>query len=266
MNENKTSPDYLTMEQFDKKYAYRVIMILASLVMIVMYIEGMLTPSLPTIAKDFSITPAQASLILSLYMVGGVAATPIIGKLGDIYGKKKMMIITLIIYACAVTLTGFSPSYPFMITSRAIQGIGMAVMPLGFSLIREEFPRELVPKSQAIISAMFGVGFVVSLPLGSFVSNYLGWRWTYYTSIPLIFLLVIISFSVIKESRFKKPDVKIDYIGAALLSSVLSMFVFAISEGSTWGWMSKNHWPFYHRNDTYTSVGMVRTEIHTHRW
>lgn len=239
MTESEGLSDYKTMEEFDRRYAYKVMFLLASLVMVVMYIEGMLTPSLPNIQNDFSITTAQASLILSLYMVGGVAATPIVGKLGDLYGKKKMMVIVLGIYAAAVSVTGFSPTFDFMIISRAIQGIGMAIMPLGFALVREEFPKELVPKAQAVISAMFGAGFAISLPLGSLVSDYYSWRWTYHSAIPFVIALAVVATIVIKESRFKRPQVKIDYIGAAMLASLLSMFVFALSEGSTWGWTSE---------------------------
>ena len=157
----------MSAEQYDRKYSYKVMGILVGLVLIVMYIEGMLTPSLPSIEGDFGITAAQASLVLSMYMVGGVAFTPIVGKLGDIYGKRKMLLITLVIYALAVSVTGFSPTFSFMIVSRTIQGVGLSIMPLGFSLVREEFPKDLVPKAQALISAMFGAGFAISIPLGS---------------------------------------------------------------------------------------------------
>lgn len=239
MSKEEAKPDYVSMEQYDKKYAYKVMGILAGLVLTVMYIEGMLTPSLGSIQETFAsehITAAQVSLVLSMYMVGGVAITPIVGKLGDIYGKKKMLIITLTIYAAAVSVTGFSPTFTFMVISRTIQGIGLSVMPLGFALVREEFPKELVPKAQALISAMFGAGFAISIPLGSFVSNEFTWRWTYHSSIPFVIALVIISWLVIKESRFKRPEVKIDYVGAISLAMALSLFVFALSEGATWGW------------------------------
>ena len=237
--ENKA--DYVSMDEYDKKYAYKVMGILVGLVLIVMYIEGMLTPSLKSIVETFPaehITAAQVSLVLSMYMVGGVAITPIVGKLGDIYGKKKMLVITLVIYAAAVSVTGFSPTFTFMVVSRTIQGIGLSVMPLGFALVREEFPKELVPKAQALISAMFGAGFAISIPLGSLVSQDLGWRWTYHTAIPFVIALVIVSIIVIKESRFKRPDVKIDYIGAIFLAISLALFVLALSEGASWGWTS----------------------------
>lgn len=222
--------------EFDPKYASRVMMILAGLVLVVMYIEGMLTPSLHTIADDFGVTSAQVSLLLSAYLVGGVAFTPIMGKLGDIYGKKKILALVLLIYAAAVSVTGFSPTFSFMVISRAIQGIGLTIMPLGMSLVREEFPREMVPRAQAFISAMFGAGFAVSLPLGSLVSNDFGWRMTYHTAIPAVILLAILTIAIVRESRYRRPDVKIDYFGAGLLASMLAIFVFALSEAPTWGW------------------------------
>ncbi|QRF74857.1 methyl viologen resistance protein SmvA [Thermoplasmatales archaeon] len=239
MTESQPS-DYRSMSEYDSKYATRVMLILAGLVLIVMYIEGMLTPSLPTIAHDFNVTSAQVSLLLSAYLVGGVAMTPVVGKLGDIYGKKKMLTIVLVVYAVAVSVTGFSPNFTFMVVSRTIQGIGLTIMPLGMSLAREEFPKEIVPRAQAIISAMFGAGFAISLPLGSFVSNDYGWRMTYHTAIPFVIALVIVTIIVIKESRFRRPGAKIDYYGAAMLGSSLAFFVFALSEAPSWGWYSFN--------------------------
>lgn len=223
---------------FDARYARTVMIILAMLVIIVMYVEGMLTPSLPSIAHDFNVSISQVSLVLSTYLVGGVAFTPVVGKLGDIYGKKKIMTIVMVIYSMAVLVTGFSPNFTFMVVSRTIQGIGMSIMPLGMSLVREEFPRELVPKAQAVISAMFGAGFAISLPLGSFVSNDFGWRVTYHTATPLVVILAVVTIFIIRESEFKRPETKIDVVGATMLSVVLALFVFALSEGPTWGWTS----------------------------
>ncbi|MCW6159153.1 MAG: MFS transporter [Thermoplasmatales archaeon] len=224
--------------EYDKHYTNRVMILLAFIVIIVMYVEGMLTPSLPSIASEFGVSVSQVSLVLSSYLVGGVALTPVVGKLGDIYGKKKILSVSLIVYAIFVSVTGFSPNFTFMVVSRAIQGIGLTILPLGMSLIREEFPKEMIPKAQALISAMFGAGFAISLPLGSFVSNDYGWRWTYHTAVPFVIIATIVAIILIKESKYKRPGVKIDYVGAALLASVLGLFVFALSQGPVWGWTS----------------------------
>ena len=226
------------MEQFDRKYANFVMALLAMIIVAVMYVEGMLTPSLPSIAKGFHITVDQVSLVLSTYLITGVAASPIVGKLGDIYGKKKMMSIVILMYAAAVSVTGFSPNFTFMVISRAVQGIGLTIMPLGMSLIREEFPVDMVPKAQALISGMFGAGFAVSLPLGSLISNDFGWRMTYHTAIPFIFALAILTIFMVRESAYRKPNVKVDYVGAIMLGVPLALVVLALSEGSQWGWSS----------------------------
>ncbi len=212
--------------------------LLASVITLVLYIEGMLTPSLPQIQSDFSITTGEASLILSSYIITGVALSPVVGKLGDIYGKKKLLGIVISIYAVCVSVTGFSPNYTFMVSARAFQGIGLTIFPLGMSLVREEFPRDMIPKAQGILSAMFGAGFAISLPLGAWVSNNYGWRTTYHSAIPFVIVLALLTFLIIRESRFRRPETRVDYLGASLLGGSLAAFVLALSEGSNWGWLS----------------------------
>lgn len=233
-----TSPAQKTMETYDARYANRVMFVLMGIVMAVLYIEGMLTPSLLTIQRDFGVDSAQASLIISVYAVSGVALSPVVGKLGDIYGKRKALMGTMLCYAAAVSVTGFSPTFSFMILARTVQGIGLTILPLGMSLVREEFPRELVPRAQGLLSAMFGIGFAVSLPLGSFVSQNYGWRDTYHTAIPFVVLLTILVVVLVRESEYRRPAVAVDYLGAALLGGGLAGVVTALSQGETWGWSS----------------------------
>jgi MFS family permease len=226
------------MENFDRRYANRVMFVLMGIVMVVLYIEGMLTPSLFTIQRDFNVDPAQVSLLISVYAISGVALSPVVGKLGDIYGKRKIMIAVMLCYAASVSVTGFSPTFGFMVAARTVQGIGLTILPLGMSLVREEFPRELVPRAQALLSAMFGIGFAISLPLGSFVSQNYGWRDTYHSSIPFVLLLTVLVIVVLRESVYKRPMVKVDYIGAAFLGGGLAGIVTALAQGESWGWTS----------------------------
>jgi MFS family permease len=221
---------------YDAAYARRVMWILAGLVTLVLYVEGMLTPSLPTIAREFHIGSSQASLILSSYIITGVALSPVVGKLGDIYGKKRMLGIVILIYAACVSVTGFSPTFTFMVIARAFQGIGLTIFPLGMSLVREQFPRALVPRAQGFLSAMFGAGFAISLPLGAWVSNNYGWRVTYHSAIPFVVLLAILVFVVLRESKYRRPEARVDYVGASMLGLSLALIVLALSEGPTWGW------------------------------
>ncbi|MEM0264158.1 MAG: MFS transporter, partial [Saccharolobus sp.] len=150
-------------DNYDLKYAYRALLILAPIAIAVMYTEAMLIPSLPTIANDFNVNSATVSWVLTAYLISGVIANPIIGKLGDIYGKKRMLVYVMIIYTIAVSFNGFAPNFALFIIFRTIQGIGLGMFPLAFSLIREEFPPHLIPRAQGIVSAMFGIGSAISL-------------------------------------------------------------------------------------------------------
>jgi MFS family permease len=227
-----------TAETFDRRYANRVMLLLAGVVLVVLYIEGMLTPSLPTIQADFRVDAAQVTLILSAYAAAGVALSPVVGKLGDIYGKRKVMVIVMFIYAASVSVTGFSPNFPFMVAARTIQGVGLTIIPLGMSLIREEFPREMVPRAQGLLSAMFGIGFAVSLPLGSWVSQDYGWRTTYHSAVPFVILMAVLVFLLVRESPYRRPDTRVDYLGALFLGLGLAGIVTALSQGEAWGWTS----------------------------
>ncbi len=232
------APPPKTLATFDRTYANRVMFLLMAIVTIVLYIEGMLVPSLPTIQSDFRVDSAQASLVVSVYAVFGVAMSPVVGKLADIYGKRKVLIAVMLGYAAAVSVTGFSPNFSFMIASRTFQGVGLTIFPVGMALVREEFPRELVPRAQGLLSAMFGIGFAISLPLGSWVSQSYGWRDTYHTAIPFVVLLAILVVLLVRESGYKRPNVRVDYVGAALLGGGLGGVVTALAQGESWGWTS----------------------------
>ncbi len=232
------APTPKTVDTFDQHYANRIMILLAGVVLVVLYIEGMLTPSLPTIQSDFGVDTAQVTLIISAYAAAGVALSPVVGKLGDIYGKRKVMVAVMFAYAAAVSVTGFSPTFEFMVVSRTIQGIGLTIMPLGMSLMREEFPKEMVPRAQGILSAMFGIGFAISLPLGSWVSQDYGWRWTYHSAIPFVVIMAVLVFLLVKESPYRRPHTPVDYLGALFLGIGLAGIVAALSQGESWGWTS----------------------------
>jgi len=235
---SSASPTPKTAETFDRHYANRIMLLLAGIVLVVLYIEGMLLPSLLTIQSDFHVDAAQVTLIISTYAAAGVALSPVVGKLGDIYGKRKVMIVVMFTYAASVSVTGFSPNFAFMVGARTIQGICLTIIPLGMSLMREEFPREMVPRAQGVLSAMFGIGFAISLPLGSWVSQDYGWRTTYHSAVPFVILMAVLVFLLVKESPYRRPDTRVDYLGALFLGLGLAGIVTALSQGEAWGWTS----------------------------
>jgi predicted MFS family arabinose efflux permease len=223
---------------FDSGYTNRLMMFYPALSFLIFYIELMLLSSLPSIASEFHVSVAQVSLVVGLYAVSGTALAPLVGKLGDIFGKKRILVYVLVIYAAAISVTGFSPNFAFMVVARTVQGVGLAIQPLLISLVREQFPKDKIPRAQGIISGMNGVGLAVALPLGSFVSNSFGWRATFHTAIPFVALCAVVAYVAVKDSPYSRPNVKVDYVGASLLGSSLALIVFALAEGPSWGWVS----------------------------
>jgi MFS family permease len=224
--------------EFDQAYANRVLVLFSLLAAFVLFVDIMLTPSLPSIASQYGVTIAEVSLVISLYTVFGTAVNPVIGKLGDMVGKKRILIYVLIIYCVMVAVTSFASNFTVLLISRTIQGIGLGIFPLAFSLVREEFPRELVPRAQGILSAMFGAGAAFGLPIGALIANSYGWQTNYHLALPFIAVLTILIFFTVRESSVTDPNAKLDYVGAVWLGLTLGAIVFGLSEGSAWGWTS----------------------------
>ena len=125
-------------------------------------------------------------------LVSGAVMTPIAGKLSDIYGRKKILLIIMVIYAVGVSLSGFATNIYFMLIARAIQGIGMSMFPIAFGIVRDQFPREKISIGQGIITSMFASGAVIGLAVGGIIIQNYGWRTTFFTIIPIAIALLLI--------------------------------------------------------------------------
>ena len=183
--------------------AWKILVILSCLATMVMYAETMLIPAIPDLIKDFHVSYSMSSWILTAYLITGAVMTPIAGKLSDIYGKKRVLLIIMIIYAIGVSIAGFATNIYFLLFARAIQGIGMAMFPIAFSIIRDNFPREKLSIGQGVISSMFASGAVIGLSVGGAIIKHYGWQATFFTIIPIaIALLIVVSrFIHVKEEE-----------------------------------------------------------------
>ena len=203
----------------------------------VMFTEAMIMPALPTLQAEFNTTAAWASWIVSIYLLVSSVAIPIFGKLGDSYGKKKFLLVCMTFYTIGVTANGFAWNLPSLIGFRALQGIGLAMFPLSFAIIRDEFPPERVPIATGIVSAMFGAGAAIGLVVGAWIANNYGWRTTYHVVIPVAIVLTLLVAYRLRESPVRTPS-RLDVFGAMTFSVALITFLIAMTEGSTWGWAS----------------------------
>jgi MFS family permease len=169
----------------------------------VMYAETMLTPAIPTLIKEFNITYGMSFWILTIYLLTGAVMTPIAGKLSDIYGKKKVLLVVLIVYITGVSIAGFSTNISILLIARALQGVGISMFPIAFSIVRDQFPREKMAIGQGIITSMFAAGAVIGLSIGGFIIQHYGWQTTFFTIIPIAIGLLFINWRFLNIDQVK---------------------------------------------------------------
>jgi MFS family permease len=214
------------------KDAWITLIVLSSLALIAMYGETMLIPAIPILVKDFKIPYNTSSWILTAYLIAGAVMTPIIGKLSDIYGKKKILMLVMVIYSIGTFSGGISANIFMMIVSRIIQGIGLAMFPVAFAIIREKFPEEKLAIGQGIFTAVFAGGAVVGLGLGATIIEYFSWHMTFLSIVPLMIILLIVVLRLIhikSEKLVSKIDNSIDIKGTLTLIVLVSSFLVALT-------------------------------------
>jgi MFS family permease len=173
-------------------YAWKMLAILSCIATMVMYAETMLIPAIPDLIRDFHVSYSMSSWILTSYLIAGAVMTPIAGKLSDIHGRKKILLIIMVIYAIGVSIAGFASDTYLMIFARTIQGIGISMFPIAFGMIRDQFPREKISIGQGVITSMFASGAVIGLTIGGIIVQDYGWRSTFFTIIPIAISLLLI--------------------------------------------------------------------------
>lgn len=215
-------------EKNSQKDAWIALAILSSLALITMYGETMLIPAIPYLIDDFKISYNTSSWILTAYLIAGAVMTPIIGKLSDIYGKKKILMIVIVIYSVGSLLGGLSNDIFMMVISRVIQGIGLAMFPVAFAIIREKFPHEKLAIGQGIFTAVFSAGAVVGLGLGATIVEYFSWHMTFLSIVPLMIILLIVVLRWVRidsEKLISRIRGSIDITGTLVLVGIVSTFL-----------------------------------------
>ena len=185
--------------------AWKQVAILSSVAAMIMYAETMLIPAIPTLIKEFDITYSTSSWILTTYLLTGAVTTPIAGKLSDIYGKKRILLIIMTVYAAGVSIAGFSTDISTMLIARGLQGVGISMFPIAFSIVRDLFPREKMAIGQGLIASMFGAGAVIGLSVGGFLIQDYGWHSTFFTIIPIVICLFLVVWRFINIDSITVP-------------------------------------------------------------
>jgi EmrB/QacA subfamily drug resistance transporter len=199
--------------------------------------QTLVVPALPHFQREFDTTATSVTWIATGFLLSSSVLTPILGKLGDSYGKKRMLVIALGVFGLASLGAAAAWNLPSLVFFRVIQGVGAAVFPLSFGIIRDEFPPEKIGLGIGTVSSVFGAGGGIGLVLSGVIIEHLSWHWLFLIgAIPVLASTVLLALFV-PESPVKFPT-KPDYLGALSLSVALGSLLLGISEGSHWGWTS----------------------------
>jgi len=211
--------------------AWLALSIICGLALVTMYGETMVLPAIPDFIKDFGISYNTSSWILSSYLIAGAVMTPIAGKLSDIYGKKKILLIVMMIYSAGILAGGFANSLPFLLAARIAQGVGISMFPIAFGIVRDIFPIQKLGMAQGIFTSTFFGGSVIGLIAGAKIISDYGWHATFFSVFPIAIGLAFIMNRFIKIKKTEQDDMTmgIDVKGTLALSSTVILLLMGIS-------------------------------------
>ncbi|HZR96356.1 MAG TPA: MFS transporter [Gaiellaceae bacterium] len=200
-------------------------------------LQTMVIPALPVLQRSLHTTTTWATWVLTVFLLVASVSTPILGRLGDQYGKERLLLISLALFLLGTIGCACAWNIWSLIAFRAVSAAGAGVFPLSFAIIRDEFPPDRVGVGIGLVSAVFGVGGGFGIVFAGLIVDNLSWRWLFIVGAILVAVSLVLVHRFVPESPIKTPS-RVDVVGAALLSFALTALLVALSEGERWHWGS----------------------------
>jgi EmrB/QacA subfamily drug resistance transporter len=200
-------------------------------------LQSLITPVLTTVQQQLHTTQDTATWALTGYLLSASVFTPIMGRIGDMRGKKRVFVATLIALTLGSLLAALATNIDVMIAARVIQGIGGGVLPLAFGIIRDEFPRDKVTGAVGLIASLSAVGAGLGIVLAGPIITSLGFHWLFWLPMIMTGAAAIAAAVLVPESPIRTPG-RISWLPALLMSAWLVALLVALSEAPEWGWAS----------------------------
>lgn len=212
-----------------------VVVVLAFGGIVVSLMQTLVIPLIPRLPTLLNASPADTSWVITATLLASAVATPVVGRLGDMYGKRRMLLVSLVLLVAGSTVAALSDSLVPMIAGRALQGLAAGVIPLGISIMRDELPAEKLGSATAMMSASLGVGGALGLPASALLVENTDWHMLFWTAAGLGVVVTVLVLTFVPESNVRTGG-RFDLVGAAGLSAALVCLLLAISKGADWGW------------------------------
>jgi EmrB/QacA subfamily drug resistance transporter len=197
--------------------------------------QSLTIPVLSELEAEFNTDQNTVTWLLTGYLLSASIFTPIMGRLGDAYGKQRLLVISLAALAIGSLAAALAPTIGLLIAARVVQGVGGGVLPLAFGIIRDEFPREKIGGAVSIVSSLLAVGFGAGIVLAGPLSSGLGFRWLFWLPFIVTAVAAVVAAILVPESPVRTPG-RIAILPAVLLSAWLVALLLALSQAPDWGW------------------------------
>ncbi|TQL85545.1 MFS transporter [Microbacterium saperdae] len=200
-------------------------------------LQSLVAPALGSIGHDLGVSTGDASWVLTAYLLAAAVLTPVLGRLGDMVGKRRVLIVVLVLLLVGTVLAAVAPNLTVLIMARVLQGAAGAIMPLSIGVVRDELDPDRVGVTIGLLSAIFGVGAGVGIVAAGPIVEALSWRWLFWLPAVLVVIALFGAIFGMPDSPVKTPG-RIDLLGTGILTVSLVALLLGIGEGATWGWAS----------------------------
>ncbi|MGW3160795.1 MFS transporter [Streptomyces sp. NPDC001089] len=199
--------------------------------------QTLLIPVLADLPALLDTTPADATWLLTATLLASAVSTPVMGRLGDLFGKRRMLLAGLAVMIAGSLLCAFTDDLVTMIAGRALQGFATSAVPLGIGIMRDRLPREKLGTAMALMSSSIGMGSALGLPAAALVAQHADWHLLFFGSAGIGLLSMTLTFFLVPESPVRAVG-RFDWPGAIGLGAGLVALLLAITKGGVWGWSS----------------------------
>jgi MFS family permease len=221
----------------DRTHPTLILAVLSLAGMAYAMLSSAVLPALPTFQHALHTSETGVTWLLTAYLLAASVGTAILGRLGDMYGKEKMLLWTLVILAAGTLVSALSSSLALVVVGRFIQGAAGGIFPLAFGIVRDEFPPEKVAGSIGLLSAILGLGAGIGIMLAGVIIEHLSYHWLFWLPLFPTVLAAIATWRFIPESPVRVPG-RVNWLAATLMTIGISIVLIAISQTTVWGWGS----------------------------
>ncbi|MFJ1969709.1 MFS transporter [Streptomyces sp. NPDC087903] len=214
-----------------------VVAVLAFAGIVVALMQTLVIPIVPELPKLLDAPASDTAWAVTATLLAGAVATPVVGRLGDMFGKRRMLLVSVVLLVTGSVVCALSDALVPMVVGRALQGMASGVIPLGISIMRDELPGERLAGATALMSASLGVGGALGLPTAALIADHFDWHMLFWSSAAMGVIAFVLVLLIVPESPVRSGG-RFDVVGAVGMATGLVCLLLAVSKGADWGWTS----------------------------